>query len=94
MYHSAKGSEAEAKIITKIPLDVTFEQLDERYGRQIDEENSQETERINSTKYQNDGSYKIVGPVDFETAHRYAEMTGDMQNDSTKICCKCCKHCP
>ena len=86
MYHSAKGSEAEAKIITKIPLDVTFEQLDERYGRQIDDENNQETERINNTEYQDDGSYEIIGPVDFKTAHRYAEMTGDMQNDSTKIC--------
>lgn len=86
MYHAAKSSEAEAKLISKIPLDVSFEQLDERYGKQIDAENAEETDRINGIEYQNNNSYKIVGPIDFETAHQYAEMTGDMQNESTKMC--------
>lgn len=86
MYHAAKSSEEEAKVITKIPLDVSFEQLDERYGVQIDNENAEETNRINQAKYQNDGSYEIVGPIDFRTAHQYAQMTGDMKDDSTKMC--------
>ena len=86
MYHAAKSSEAEAKVITKIPLDVTFEQLDERYGVQIDNENGEETDRINNAQYTENGEYKIVGPVNFNTAHKYAEYTGDMENDSTKMC--------
>ena len=86
MYHAAKSSPEEAKIITKIPLDVSFEQLDERYGKQIDEENAQETERMNNTEYTPNGDYKIIGPLDFDTAHEYAEYTGDIENDSTKMC--------
>lgn len=86
MYHAAKSSEQEAKIITKIPIDVTFDQLDDRYGVQIDNDNAAETDRINNTKYEDMGEYEIIGPVDFETAHKYAEMTGDMVNDSTKMC--------
>ena len=86
MYHAAKSSEAEAKLISKIPLDVSFEQLDERYGKQIDAENVRETETINNTRYENNNSYKIIGPIDFNTAHELAEYTGDMENDSTKMC--------
>jgi hypothetical protein len=86
MYHAAKSSEQEAKLISKIPVNVSFEELDNRYGKQIDVENAEESERINNTQYTEDGDYKIVGPVDFETAHKYAEMTGDMQHDSTKMC--------
>jgi hypothetical protein len=86
MYHAAKSSEEEAKVITKIPLDVSFEQLDERYGVQIDNENTEETDRINNAQYTENGEYKIIGPVNFNTAHKYAEYTGDMQNDATKMC--------
>ena len=86
MYHAAKSSEQEAKLISKIPVNVSFEELDNRYGKQIDVENAEESERINNTQYTENGDYKIVGPVDFETAHKYAEMTGDMQHDSTKMC--------
>ena len=86
MYHAAKSSEQEAKLISKIPVNVSFEELDKRYGKQIDDENAEESERINNSQYAENGDYKIVGPVDFETAHKYAEMTGDMQHDSTKMC--------
>lgn len=86
MYHAAKSSEQEAKLISKIPVNVSFEELDNRYGKQIDDENAEESERINNSQYAENGDYKIVGPVDFETAHKYAEMTGDMQHDSTKMC--------
>ena len=86
MYHAAKSSEQEAKLISKIPVTVSFEELDNKYGKQIDDENAEESERINNSQYSENGEYKIVGPLDFETAHKYAEMTGDMQNDSTKMC--------
>lgn len=86
MYHAAKSSPEEAKFISKIPVNVSFDELDEKYGKQIDIENSEETERINNTQYSENGSYKIVGPVDFQTAHKFAEKTGDMVNDSTKMC--------
>jgi hypothetical protein len=86
MYHVAKSSEKEAKLITKIPLDVTFEQLNDKYGVQIDNENAAESERIDNTQYTENGEYKIVGPVTFNTANKYAQYTGDMENDSTKMC--------
>lgn len=86
MYHVSKSSPEEAKIITNIPLDVSFEQLDERYGTQIDAENAEETERINTTQYQRCGDYEVIGPLDFDKVHELAEFTGDKKNDSTKIC--------
>lgn len=86
MYHSAKSSEQEAKFISRIPLGVSFEQLDEKYGNQIDNENAEESERMNNTEYVDSGDYKIIGPVDFNTANKYTQYTGDMEHDSTKMC--------
>ena len=75
MYYLSKESEDEAKFITNLPLDVSFEELNNRYGSIIDQEDADETERINGTEYTPNG-YKIEGPIDFETAQKYGEYTG------------------
>jgi len=86
MYHMSKKSQEEARFISNIPIDVTFEKLNDIYGKQIDNDNSAETERINNTVYVANNNYRIIGPIDFDTARKYAEYSGDMEHASTKIC--------
>jgi hypothetical protein len=77
MYYLSKESEEESKFITNLPLDVSLDFLNQRYGTLIDQEDAEETDRINNTQYVDAGDYKIIGPItDFEIAHEYAEYTG------------------
>lgn len=76
----------EREKISQLPYDISFDEINELYGTKIDEDNSEETERINNEKYVENSEYHIVGPLDYNTAHSFAEKTGDMENVSTKIC--------
>jgi hypothetical protein len=77
---------ARAKIerdkISKLPENISYREINELYGTQVDEDDRQETERINSTPYRRNASYTIIGPVNFETAHEYALKTGRWQLDT------------
>ena len=63
-----------------------YDTLNEIYGRQIDEDDAAETERIDSTQYVKNGSYNVIGPLSYNAAHKYAELSGDKQATETKIC--------
>ena len=60
----------------------TFEQLDAKYGKAIDDEyEADKVARANKQHTVND-SYRIIGPVDYDTAHGY----GERSCPSSKLC--------
>ena len=68
--------------VSKINLDTTYQQLEQMFGTQIDELEKQEQERINNTEYTKNEEYQIIGPVDFDTANYY----GNMSCPNSKLC--------
>lgn len=76
-----KKAEIEKKKISELPENITYDEINQLYGTQVDEDDRQETERISSTTYTPNKSYNIIGPVDFDTAHKYALKTGRWQLD-------------
>jgi hypothetical protein len=54
---------------------ITFEQLDKEYGRFIDDERRKEEEYIDNMEYIINEDYEVIGPIDYETAHKYGEFT-------------------
>lgn len=68
--------------ISKINLDTTYEQLDNEFGSVIDDLNKQENDRIANTEYNKNNDYDIIGPVDYETAHKY----GNHSCSTSKLC--------
>ena len=74
---------AQGKIdVSKISLDTTYEQLNDMFGSIIDDLNHQESERIANTTYERNNDYEIIGPIDYETAHKY----GEHSCPSSKLC--------
>ena len=59
----------------------TFEELDNTFGRAIDELRSKKSEN-NNTQYEINNDYEIIGPIDYETANEY----GNYSCPDSKLC--------
>ena len=69
--------------LSKIDIvNTTFEDLDNEFGKILDEMNQSETDEINNTQYTRNGEYEIVGPLDYETAHEI----GNQSCPTSKLC--------
>ena len=54
---------------------ITFDSLNKEYGYLLDLERKEENNKINNTEYVINEDYEIIGPIDYETAHKYGEFT-------------------
>jgi hypothetical protein len=61
--------------VSKISLDATYNDMEITFGKAIDELSKQEDERINSTEYEKNNSYQMLGPLSFEEASYYGDMS-------------------
>ena len=68
--------------VSKISLDLTYEELNNQFGAQIDQMNKDEDERMNNAQYTENSEYTVIGPVDFKTANEY----GNYSCPSSKLC--------
>lgn len=74
LYHIYNLS-AEGKVdVSKIGLDTSYEQLNNTFGKAIDDEEKAANEHIANTQYKN-SPYKVIGPVNFETAKEYGNRS-------------------
>ena len=53
----------------------TFEDLNNEFGKIIDQKAKEAADERNNTEYQENNDYKVIGPVDFETANKYGSMS-------------------
>lgn len=68
--------------ISKLSLDMSFDDLNKIYGSVIDAEAQAEEERMANTEYVKNEEYTVIGPVDFETAQKY----GNESCPESKLC--------
>lgn len=68
--------------VSKISLDATYDDMETTFGGAIDELERQENDRMNSTEYSGNSSYKMFGPLSFKEAKFY----GDNSCPSSLLC--------
>ena len=68
--------------LSKISLDMTFDELNNIYGTVIDAEAQAEKERMANAEYVRNEEYTVIGPVDYETAQKY----GNESCPESKLC--------
>ena len=68
--------------LSKLSLDMTFDDLNQIYGSVIDTEEQAEKERMANTEYVKNEEYTVIGPVDYETAQKY----GNESCPYSKLC--------
>ena len=61
--------------LSNISLNTTFEELESIYGDAMKKEQSEENERIANTNYIENKNYTVVGPLDFQTAKKYGDLS-------------------
>lgn len=61
--------------LSNISLNTTFEEIENFYGKAMEKEKDEENERIANTEYTENGDYTVVGPLDFETAKKYGDLS-------------------
>lgn len=68
--------------VNEISLDLSYDEMDNIFGKQIDQIERDEEERMRKIKYGNSGEYIVIGPVDYETAKKY----GSKSNPNNILC--------
>jgi hypothetical protein len=68
--------------VSKISLDATYNDMETTFGEAIDELSRQEDERMNNNQYNKNNDYEMVGPLSFEEANKY----GNMSCPDSKLC--------
>lgn len=61
--------------LSKISLDTSFDDLESFYGKMMENEEKEENERIANTEYNENTDYTVVGPLDYETAKKYGDLS-------------------
>lgn len=61
--------------LSNISLNTTFEDIESFYGEEMEKEQNEENERIANAEYNENGDYTVVGPLDFETAKKYGDLS-------------------
>lgn len=68
--------------VSKISLDATYNDMETTFGEAIDELSRQEDDRMNNNQYNKNDDYEMVGPLSFEEANKY----GNMSCPDSKLC--------
>lgn len=61
--------------VSKISLDMSFDEFNKTYGNLLDNYNEQENDEVNNKEYIKNNNFSVIGPVDYETAHYYGNFT-------------------
>ena len=83
VFRKASLSENKGEYINYIKNNITtYEQFEDFVDKQIEEDEKEENDRLNKQKFSRNNEYSIIGPVDYDTAHKY----GNYSNPNGKLC--------